>query len=187
MNKEYLKEKKWYIVLGGVAVLTILSGVFSMGVEVGFHKAEFSRRFGENYYRNFGGNENGRVMMRGFGDKGPILDRNLPSAHGTAGEVLDINAQGVTVMDRDGVEKSVVVNEKTLIKSLRDTIKLSDLKTGDFVTVMGRPNNQGQIEASLVRVMPAPQDNVSIIKTETKKEAIGVGTTSAAASSTLVK
>lgn len=155
MNKEILMSKKWYLVLSVIVVLAVLSGVFSLGVSVGFHKAGFNGRLGERYERNFEGGRRGPGMMGGFGmGRGLMFDRNLPSAYTTAGEILDLNANGLTVIDNDGVEKNVSVTDKTIIRKYRDDIKFAELKTGDAVVVMGAPDNQGRIEARLVRVMP---------------------------------
>jgi hypothetical protein len=181
MNKEYFLAKKWHIALGIVVLITVLSGVFSLGVRVGFHKAGFNGRLGERYERNFEGGRRGPDMMGRFsGGRGMMFDRELPSAYTTAGEILDMNRDGFTVIDNDGVEKNVAVNDKTLIRKFRDDIRLSDLQAGDPVIVMGAPNSQGQIEARLIRVMPTPP---AVIEKVPSAKA-GTSTPPAAASST---
>ena len=42
------------------------------------------------------------------------------------------------------------------IKKFRDSIKAEDLKVGDFVAVIGNPNDQAGVEAKLIRIMPDP-------------------------------
>ena len=39
---------------------------------------------------------------------------------------------------------------------MRDEIKISDLKIGDFIVVIGSPNTDGQVEAKFIRLMPEP-------------------------------
>ena len=48
------------------------------------------------------------------------------------------------------------MNDKTIIVYQRKNIKLSDLKIGESVVVIGDPNNKGQIQAELIRVVPTP-------------------------------
>ncbi|TSC53659.1 MAG: hypothetical protein LiPW39_149, partial [Parcubacteria group bacterium LiPW_39] len=50
------------------------------------------------------------------------------------------------------VEKIILISEKTTIEKGRETIKKEELKAGDRVVIIGSPNEQGQIEAKLIRV-----------------------------------
>jgi hypothetical protein len=52
------------------------------------------------------------------------------------------------------MEKIILIKEDTVIKRFRDNIKLSDLKVDDYVTVIGEPNEEGQIQAKLIRLSP---------------------------------
>lgn len=58
------------------------------------------------------------------------------------------------IKDRDGTEKIILVTDKTEIRKFRETVKLSDLKIDDYVVVIGEPNDAGQVEAKLIRIMP---------------------------------
>jgi hypothetical protein len=44
------------------------------------------------------------------------------------------------------------VSDKTIIKSGRDDIKISDLKTDDRIVIIGKPDSSGVINAELVRI-----------------------------------
>ena len=44
----------------------------------------------------------------------------------------------------------------------RKNLKLSELKIGDNIVVIGDPNDKGQIQAEFVRVMPAMPKNLPI-------------------------
>lgn len=134
------------IVLGAFIVLLL---VFRAGVFVGYKKAQFSYRWGENYHRNFAGPRSGFFgdFRRGFGDRGGFIN-----AHGTFGSVIKVDGNTIIVKGRDNVEKTVLVSDNTTINKGRETIKVSDLKVDDRVVIIGSPNDQGQIEAKLIRV-----------------------------------
>lgn len=145
-------DKAKHIVIGiGIAVVALF--IFQAGVLVGFKKAEFSGRMGDNYYKTFGERGNPRGMPPTFGIMRGIDPSN---PHGTVGKIAGIALPQIIVADRDGTEKTIIIDTKTDIRSLRDSIKSEMLKVGDFVTIIGEPNNQGQIEARLIRIMPTP-------------------------------
>ncbi|MCX6736295.1 MAG: hypothetical protein NTZ13_04385 [Candidatus Parcubacteria bacterium] len=147
--KNFLQSDKAKHILTGIGIAIIALVIFQAGIFVGFKKASFSGRLGDNYYQTFGNrnSERGFPEMRGM---------DLPNTHGTIGKVAVIALPKIVVADRDGVEKTVLLNEKTDIRRFRDSIKPEELKAGDFVTIIGDPNDNGQIEARLIRVMPVP-------------------------------
>ena len=135
----------------GIAGLLVLMFVFSLGVFVGSKRAEFSFRWADEYHRNFGGPQGGI-----FGDF-MGMDREFPNANGSFGQIIkiDTTANTLTIKDPSNVEKNILVDAKTNIVLQRNNIKLSDLKVDDNIVVVGEPNSSGQIEAVLIRVMPA--------------------------------
>ncbi|MCK9352258.1 MAG: hypothetical protein WCT49_05045 [Candidatus Paceibacterota bacterium] len=156
--KKILQSEITKRVLKHIAMAAIALFIFQAGVVVGFKKAEFSGRLGDNYYRTFGERGNFRGMPPIFGTQ-----RMDPSnAHGTIGKIASIALPKIIVADRDGVEKTISVNDKTDVRRFRDSIKPSDLKVGDFITVIGKPTDAGEINAELIRVMPAlPTQNAT--------------------------
>lgn len=139
-----------------IAGLIILSFVFSLGVFVGAKRADFSFKWAEEYHRNFGGPQKGF-----FGEfMGP--NNGFANANGSFGQIIKIDNNILTVKDLDGdnSEKTILVSDKTIIIYLKKNIKLADLKTGDNIVTIGNPNNNGQIQADLIRVMPAPIKNL---------------------------
>ena len=131
-----------------VCGLFLLSFGFRIGMSVGFRKANFSYRWGENYHKNFAG------PRGGFFEN---MDRNdFMGAHGVFGQILKIENNTLAVKGLDGVEKSILVKEDTAIEHLRYSIKLNDLKQGDHIVVIGDPKDSGVIEAKFIRLMPAP-------------------------------
>ena len=137
--------KTTLIVIGALIVLLL---VFKAGEFVGYRKARFSYKWGENYNRNFAGPRGGFFgnFGRGFGDHDYI------NAHGTFGSIIKIDSSTFVVKGNDNVEKTILISDKTTITSRRETIKTSDLKVDDRIAIIGSPNEQGQIEAKLIRV-----------------------------------
>jgi hypothetical protein len=78
------------------------------------------------------------------------------NSHGTIGKIVSMTLPQIIIADRDGTEKTIIIDIKTDIRSFRNSIKAEALKVGDFVTIIGEPNNQGQINARLIRIMPTP-------------------------------
>ena len=146
---ELLKSKvfKWSLVVLGE--LVVLALVFGMGVKVGVWKARFSYQWGENYQKNFVGPHRG--MMQNF-----FRDRGFMGGHGIAGSIIARDAVALTLKSIDGVERFIVLKSDTAIMRFREAIRPEDLQVGDQVVVLGRPNDAGQIEAKLIRVMPYP-------------------------------
>ncbi len=146
-------SRAFRVIVLGIGALLVLSLVFGAGVVVGFKKASFSYKWGENYHRNFGGPRGGF-----FSD---FSGRNFIDSHGVFGQIIKIDAQAgsgqasaIVIKGSDNVEKIVSANERTVVTRFRDSLKLSDLKINDFIVVIGDPNNNGQIEAKFIRVLP---------------------------------
>jgi len=146
MNFEELtKSPKFSKISFGVAAALILIIVFGAGVFVGQEKARFSFHWGENYYNN-------------FAPKRPLqmpMDRDLVNGYGSSGQIIKINSNSLVIKDRDGVEKNVLATAQTLIKRGPENLIIADLKVNDEIVVIGSPNSSGQIEAKLIRVLPA--------------------------------
>ncbi|MBI3335020.1 MAG: hypothetical protein HY001_00785 [Candidatus Portnoybacteria bacterium] len=147
MNK-FLQSKRFKVVLVAIGALIVLLFVFKVGVFVGYKKAGYSYRWGENYHKNFAGPRGGFFgdFERGFGDKDFI------NAYGIFGSVIKIDGDTIIMKSRDGVEEIVLVSDGTVIRRGRETLKISDLKADDLIVVLGSPNDQGQIEAKFIRL-----------------------------------
>ena len=138
---------KWIII--GLAGFIIVVLIFGAGMFVGGMKARFSYRWAESYHKNFAGPREGF-----FGDW-----RNLPpppgdfiEGHGTFGEIIEIQDTGLVIKGQGDIEKVIIFTEQTIIKKGRKTVKINELKVGDRVVVIGSPNEEGQIEAKLIRL-----------------------------------
>jgi len=138
---------KWILIGLGVFIVSAL--IFKTGMFVGAMKANFSYRWAENYHKNFAGPRAGF-----FGDWRMPPFSDFIEGHGTVGEIIKIEGNNLIVKGRENIEKIVLVNEKTVIKSGFKDIKISDLKVGDMIVIIGSPNEAGQIDAKLIRVFP---------------------------------
>ena len=85
---------------------------------------------------------------------------------GIMGSIIKIDGQNLVIKGEDGAEKSVLIDDKTILRQAQDDIKASDLKVDDKVTVIGQPDSQGQIDAKLIRVFENPP--VQATSTQTK-------------------
>jgi hypothetical protein len=142
---------KWIIV--GLLAIVVIVLVFGLGVFVGEQKAKFSYRWAENYHRMFAGPEAG--FLKNWKNPHFFSLENFIEGHGTVGEIIKIEGNNLIVKGKRDVEKIILVNEKTVIKSGFKNIKVLDLKIGDIIVVIGFPNDKGQIEAKLIRVFPS--------------------------------
>lgn len=164
MNKEKIKNnikkfaesknfKKVIYVLGAVVILAL---VFQAGMVVGFKKASFSRDWGNNYERNFGPKrEVSRFLKDGM--------RDIPNAHGAIGKIIKVEFPNIVVLDKDQTEKIIIIKDDTSILERKEILSKESLKVDQFIVVIGNPNDQGQIEAKMIRIMPSPSGMMNII------------------------
>ncbi len=131
-------------IIGGLFVLGV---TFQLGVFTGYHKASFARDWGDHYGKNFGMErpESFKGMMRG----------GLPMGHGAVGKVLTVTLPTFVIEDNDGTEKTIVVSNTTIVKSSTQNSTSTSITPNTSVVVIGQPNKSGQIEAKLIRIMPA--------------------------------
>jgi hypothetical protein len=129
-----------------IGIIIVALSILFIGINIGERRARFAGEFGDNYQRNFLG-PRGSMMGGYFGQM-------LPGGHGATGNILSINLPQIIINGPDNLEKTILVGTSTMIRQFQQNIQSTDLKTGDFVTVLGNPNNSGQIEAALIRVMP---------------------------------
>jgi hypothetical protein len=146
--KEFVQSKLFRGILMGIGIAIVVLFIFQAGVAVGYRKAAFAFRFGDNYYR-------------AFGDHGPRLFQvpvsgGFIEAHGAAGRVVSINLPTFVMADRDNLEKVVLISDDTIVRRLDETVQPSDLLIDDFAVVLGSPNEDSQIEAKLIRIFPLP-------------------------------
>lgn len=148
MNK-FFQSKIFKIILIVIGGLIVLMLVFKLGMFIGGMKAQFSYRWAESYHKNFAGPRAGFLGdWRNF-PKGDFIE-----SRGTFGEIIKINDSDLVVKGQGNTEKVIIITEKTVIEKGKETIKKDELKVGDRIVVIGSPNEQGQIEAKLIRILP---------------------------------
>lgn len=147
------KSQKVRGILIGLGVAVLVLVIFQAGMVAGYHKAKFGARFGDNFERNF-------VGPRGEDFGGRFPAPGMPGGHGAVGEIVSISLPQIVVAGPDNLEKTVLVGTSTLVREFRDEITADQLKVGDFVVVLGNPNEEGQVDAKLIRLMPPPPDRV---------------------------
>ena len=146
--KSFLCSRVFKNCIIGLGLFIVLLLVFKAGELVGFKKAGFSYALGENYYRSFAGPRRGIPM--------DFEGRDFLMGHGTAGSVIKVSTSTLFIKDRDGTEKVIIMDADAEIRRFREEIAPGDIKINDQVVVIGSPNDAGQIEAKLIRVLPPP-------------------------------
>jgi hypothetical protein len=155
--KEFFNSKVFKQAMLAAAVLAVLFFIFSAGVFVGLEKAKFSYGWGENYFRNFAGErgpENGP-----FGGRDPFWDKNYLNPHGIFGEIIKIDQDSLVISDFHNVEIPVYVQVDTAIRNNQNNLKISDLKIGDKIIIIGSPDDQGGVKAKLIRIQEELKNN----------------------------
>lgn len=130
-----------------LGTLFVLCATFQLGLFVGYHKASFARDWGDHYKRNFG-------MERPESFRG-MMGNTLPGAYGASGKVLAVSLPTFVVEDIHGTEKTIHVSDTTLIRSAMQNASSPAITVDSIVVVLGEPNDAGQLEAKLIRIMPA--------------------------------
>jgi hypothetical protein len=126
-----------------VAALVLIL-VFCTGMLVGIGRERFSQRMSENYFRQFGP---AKLLP---------MDKNLPNPHGPAGQIIKIDGSTLLIKNPRGMEDTILTNKETSFRAGREDIDFEDLKLNDSILVVGSPDSQGQIRATLIRVFNPP-------------------------------
>jgi len=156
---EIIKSKKFKIAAVIVGVVICALVIFSIGVSVGMRKGRFSSDWGRNYEKNFMGPKEG-MFEHGFPPSPGMMERfegkGMRNAHGIVGEIISISDNKIVIKNPDNQENTIAVGEKTLIKKFQEDLAVSNLQVGDRIVVMGKPGDDGMVEAQLIRVLPEP-------------------------------
>ncbi len=139
-------------------VLFIFLVGFGIGMKVGFHKALFSAKWGEQYEKNFlDRSERGmrqdspRASFREkFEDM--RIGKGMRSGHGIAGDVVSISDTSLVIKNPDNQENTIQTNDQTTIARGQETVAPKDIAIGSRVIVLGKPQDDGVILARFIRV-----------------------------------
>ncbi len=146
--EKIVESKSFKTVIVITVVIAVLAFIFQAGVFVGFHKASFLFKSGDNFYRVYGERGPGS-MMSGRNDE-------FSGGHGVIGKIVKVNLPTLVVLGPDNIEKVIVTDASTTVRVARDSSDLDKLVLDQFITVLGSPNDQGQIVAKFIRIIPAP-------------------------------
>lgn len=149
--KSFAESKNFKKLIYAIGIVFIIFLIFQLGMIVGFRSASFSNDWGNNYERNFGPIHKTPPLVKDN-------LRDLPNAHGAIGKIIKIEFPNIVVLDKDQTEKVVVIKDDTNILERKDKITENSLIVDQFIIVIGNPNDQGQIEAKLIRIIPSPEE-----------------------------
>ena len=136
---------KVLFILGALLVILI---VFQAGLFVGYRQGAFSSNWDNSLGRDI---RDPHSFFAPF-----IRDGEDAIPHGSAGEIISVKLPLIMLKSVNGTEQIVVLSPTTTIRSLRDAASTSELSIGKNVIVIGEPGNDGEIEASFVRIIPPP-------------------------------
>ena len=137
-------SKKIRYIIGGLIALIIVLLIFQAGVFVGYRKAFFSYRGGDRYIQ----------MVEGPGEN--VGDNDFATSHGASGQIVSVSLPSFVVASPNNREETVVIGDDTSIRMFRNNASSTDIHPKEFVVVLGEPDQAGNIQASFVRILPAP-------------------------------
>ena len=148
MFDKLFKKQGWVrSTIIGLGLLFVALIIFQIGQFTGYRKAAMTYGMGAKYYRVFD-DKRGGPGPRDF----------FTEAHGAVGEIISVNLPTFVVKGPDNVEKVVLINDATEIRKFREAASTTDLAANEFVVVIGEPNDEAQVEARLIRIMPPPPE-----------------------------
>jgi Domain of unknown function (DUF5666) len=158
-TKQLVQSQYFKIIALTLTVFLVALISFFAGVQVGFHKASFSARFGENYERNFLKESN----LRGERDLSPLkkmagkmnMDHGMRNAHGVGGTIVSVSGDSLVLTDKKNQENTVRITDATIINRGKNTVTKETLIPGERVIVVGKPQEDGVVSAHLIRVFEA--------------------------------
>lgn len=149
--KQITESKKIKILIVSIILSAILFGAFQAGVFIGFHKASFLFKSGDNFYKSFGERNDKVVDSMSIG--GRMFKDEFSGGHGAVGKIIKVNLPNIILIGPDNIEKIIVVSENTSIRYGRQTSSINSLNTDQNISVLGTPDNEGRIIAKYIRIV----------------------------------
>ncbi len=144
--KDFIKSKRFSLIIYVVGGLLIALIIFQAGIFVGYHVATFSMSWDDTHR---GDPRDPRSIFAPFG-----RDADDMNPHGAIGEIISIKLPVIMVKEPSGNEAIILLSTSTSIRNMHDQASSSDLFVGEQIVTIGTPDEQGQIHASFVRVVP---------------------------------
>lgn len=149
--KKFAQSKKIRALIITVVCIALVLGIFQAGVFVGFHKASFFFKSGDNFYRAFG-ERNEQNFGMGMG----MFRDEMSGGHGIIGKIIKVNLPTLVVLGTDNIEKVILTNDSTSVHQQRQVAAITTLAVDQYITVLGSPNDQGEVVAKFIRIIPPP-------------------------------
>jgi hypothetical protein len=144
------RRREFRVVVGSLIVLVVAIIIFLAGMVVGRLQDRFQ------VHRSI---QTTAMQVSPFGTPGMLGgangQRSMVNANGAQGTITAINGDSLTVNGNNGVSGTINVTSSTVIRQKTpggQDLKISDLHTGDTITVLGDPDSQGQIVAKYIGV-----------------------------------
>lgn len=143
---KYFHNPKIKITFAVIISLVIILIAFECGAQYGFRKALFVNSWNNNMFR---GMHDPRFMFAPFSKRSDDARPN-----GIVGEIVSLQLPAIMIKGKTTSEEVIIVDAKTTIHKMREQSTTTDLKIGDDIVVIGKPNPEGQILASFIRILP---------------------------------
>jgi len=159
------RRREFRVVIGSLIVLVVAIIIFLAGMVVGRLQDRFQvrRTIVQASGMQTTGMQTPAMMNSSLGTPfgtpgmlgGPNGQLSMANANGAQGTISAINGDNLTVDGNNGVSSTISITSSTIIRqetSGGSDLKISDLRTGQTVTVLGDPDSQGQIVAKYIGV-----------------------------------
>lgn len=143
---KYFQNPKIKITFAIIIFLAIILIAFECGAQYGFRKAIFVNSWNNNVRR---GMHDPRFMFAPFSKRSDDARPN-----GIVGEIVSLQLPSIMIKGKTTAEEVIMVDAKTTVHKMREEATTTDLKIGDNIVVIGKPNSEGQIIASFIRILP---------------------------------
>jgi hypothetical protein len=157
-DKKRFVDKEFKSVFKGVAVLIIAVIIFFAGMIVGRIQYRFTYNRisrGLMVTANDGFEGGPSSMTPTFYNTPGILGQGrgmIPNSNGIKGVISSIGNNQIVVQGANGVSENIAISAETVIKNQNQDIKISDLKAGQNIVVIGDPDSQGGITAKFIGI-----------------------------------
>ena len=132
-----------FLKYGGFVLIGLI--IFIAGAYVGHRMTDFAYRWDANYSHEFAGPGS---------PFGPGGDDRPSMPHGTFGSVIGVNWPSFAIKGPREAERIVVIGTTTAIRYMHSYASTTDIHVGSMVVVLGEPDDEGKIVATLIRIMP---------------------------------
>lgn len=133
------------IALSVIGVIVLSALIFHAGLSIGSH-SRFRDRDDSRYEFQAPGGFSVR-MPRGY----------IQEGHGVVGTVESVATSSLVLKSRDGAEQTVLLTDDTSVRNRFGDASSTAITVGDQAVVIGTPNEDGTVSASVIRVMSNKQ------------------------------